>query len=374
MKIVIFQPMLKQYRIPLFKLMGEMLSEAGHELRVVCGTPPVHERNKGDNVLVSSQYCVVDASVWLFGGKLHILPSAMRHIVWADFVITEQANKHFHNYLLILARLIGYKRFGYWGHGQNRQGDPRSFREKIKKTLSTQCDWWFAYTPGVAEYVSRLGYPKNKITVLNNSIDTSCFKQLLSAQDGEAVNALKERLAIPDRSRVGLFCGGLYSDKKLRFLLDASIAIKGINPDFILLVVGDGNDRRLVEEYASHYEFIKYLGPLFGSDKALVFKSAEIFLCPGLVGLAILDAFSAGLPLFTSDIPNHSPEIEYLEHGVNGMITAVEINIYSEAVSNCLSDEVLLSMLKRNALDSSIRFSIEKMASNFVDGILKCLV
>ncbi|MCQ8183167.1 glycosyltransferase family 4 protein [Methylomonas sp. SURF-1] len=373
MKILIFQPMLKQYRMPLFELMGEMLGQSGHELRVVCGTPPVHERNKGDNVLVSSGYCVVDHSLWLFSGKLHILPSAVRHIVWADFVITEQANKHFHNYLLMLMHWLGCKRFAYWGHGQNRQGDPHSFRERIKKILSTQVDWWFAYTSGVAEYIAGLGYPKAKITILNNSIDTSCFKEDLAAHSGGAVDDLKVRLKIPRSARVGLYCGGLYSDKKLRFLLDAAIAVKEVKSDFILLVVGDGVDRKLVEDYSRQYEFIKYLGPLFGADKALIFRVAEVFLCPGLVGLAILDAFSAGLPLLTTDIPNHSPEIEYLEHGINGMITAPDIKVYSAAVCQCFGDGALLSVLKKGALESSARFSIENMASNFVDGILRYL-
>jgi L-malate glycosyltransferase len=38
-------------------------------------------------------------------------------------------------------------------------------------------------------------------------------------------------------------------------------------------------------------------------------------LMPGLVGLAVLDAFADGIPRVTTVIEYHSPEIEYLVPG-----------------------------------------------------------
>jgi len=369
MKIVIFQPMLKQYRVPLFERMGQKLAEQGHELRVVCGSPPAHEISKGDNVILNSRYCLIEKSRWFFNGKLHFLAHAMSHILWADFVITEQANKHIHNYLLILLRVIRFKPFAYWGHGMNMQGDHRSLREKIKKKLSKQCDWWFAYTQGVASYIAALGYLDAKITILNNSIDTSEFKKLLAGQTSDKVAEFKRQLAIDDKGRVALFCGSLYTDKKIDFLLSAARIIWQKNTNFVLVIVGDGKDRSMVEDFANQYSFVKYLGPLFGEQKAIAFKSAEMFLCPGLVGLAILDAFAAALPLLTSDIPNHSPEIEYLQDGYNGVMTApCEID-FAFAVIDILESPEKLAVLQNNALVSSKRFSIENMAQNFVAGI-----
>lgn len=369
MKIVIFQPMLKQYRVPLFELMGQQLAEQGHELRVVCGSPPAHELSKGDNVILNNQYCLIEKSRWFFNGKLHFLPHALSHILWADFIITEQANKHIHNYLLIALRLVSLKKFAYWGHGQNRQGNPQSLRERIKKKLSKQCDWWFAYTQGVSNYMAMLGYPNANITVLNNSIDTSEFKHLLAEQTSDKITEFNNQWAIDNNARVGLFCGSLYADKKLEFLLNSALLIHQKNPAFVLLVVGNGKDRSLVEEFASQHTFIKYLGPLFGEQKALAFKSAELFLCPGLVGLAILDGFTAALPLFTCDITNHSPEIEYLQHGVNGVMTAALEDEYAQAVVDILNSTDELTQLRNNALASGSRFSIENMAQNFVEGI-----
>jgi len=361
--------MLKQYRVPLFDRMGQLLVEQGHELRVVCGSPPLHEQSKGDNVLSSNRYCIVEKSLWLLNGKLHFLQHALSHILWADFIVTEQANKHIHNYLLIIFRLMGFKKFAYWGHGLNRQGDQNSWREKIKKKLSTQCDWWFAYTQGVANYMAQSGYPSANITVLNNSIDTSEFKQLLSTQTSEKIAHFKQHLVIDDGARIGLFCGSLYADKKLEFLLTAALKIHQKNPDFVLLVVGNGKDRTVVEDFASRYSFIKYLGPLFGEQKALAFKSTELFMCPGATGLAILDAFSAALPYFSCDDSNHGPEIDYLENGINGVMTAPLEDDYAQAVVDIINAPEELAQLRNNALASSSQFSIENMAQHFVEGI-----
>jgi L-malate glycosyltransferase len=361
--------MLKQYRMPLFDRMGKLLAERGHELRVVCGSPPPNELRKGDNILVDINDCLVEKSWWFFNDKLHFLQNAFKHILWADFIVTEQANRHFHNLMLILFRMANFKKFAYWGHGKNRQGNPNSLQEKIKKRLAKHCDWWFAYTKGVGNYMIELGYPAHKVTVLNNSIDVSDFKHLLAQQSISDIQQFKRQLGIADNARIALFCGALYSNKRISFLLDAASIIHSQHPDFLLLIIGSGTDSGLVENFAQHHSFIKYLGSLFGEQKALAFKSAEIFLCPGATGLAILDAFSAGLPFFSSDDPNHGPEIDYLQHGINGVITASVKEDYADTVINILEKPEELTRLRKNALASSDRFSIENMAQNFVDGI-----
>ncbi|WP_445367264.1 glycosyltransferase family 4 protein [Methylomonas sp. BW4-1] len=370
MKIVIFQPMLKQYRVPLFEMMGGLLEKQGHQLRVVCGYPPPNELSKGDNVISSTGYCIVEKSIWLLDGKVHFLRNAISHVFWADLIVTEQANKHVHNYILMIFRMAGFKPFAYWGHGKNRQGYRHSFREKFKRKLSLQCSWWFAYTQGVADYIVSLGYPSSRITVLNNSIDTSEFKRLLSKQTPDNVAEFKRQEGIDSDARIGLFCGSLYSEKKIDFLLETALSIHKKNSKFVLLIVGNGKDQKMVEDFAKQHLFIKYLGALFGEKKALAFKSAELFLCPGLVGLAILDAFTAALPLFTSDIQNHSPEIEYLKQGLNGVMTAPIQEEYAQAIVDVLDKPSELEKLQNNALASGNMFSIENMAQNFVEGIL----
>lgn len=369
MKIVIFQPMLKQYRLSLFEKMGTLLKQQGHELRVVCGTPFLKEITRNDNVLNDGPYWIIQKSHWFFNDRLHYLPHALSHMLWADLIITEQANKHLHNYLLIILKFLGIRRFAYWGHGQNRQGNSNSWSEKVKKRFSTYCDWWFAYTQGVADYLEKLGYPAEKITNLNNSVDTSEFKKILNRQAHAQLAEFKTALGIPEKSKVGLYCGGLYAEKKIDFLLEAALQIHAHCPDFVLLIVGAGKDGDIIRSFSTKHSFVKYLGPLFGSQKALAFKTAALFLCPGLVGLAIIDAFTAGLPIMTTDVPFHSPEIEYLQPGHNGEITPHIADVYARTIIDIFNDSTKLARLKEHAFVSGSRFSIENMAAQFCEGI-----
>ena len=77
------------------------------------------------------------------------------------------------NYLLIAGQLLGLRRFAFWGHGRNFQAaNPDSLSEKIKRWVVRIPHWWFVYTEGAAKYVQALGYPRDRVTVVYNAIDT----------------------------------------------------------------------------------------------------------------------------------------------------------------------------------------------------------
>jgi len=369
MKIVIFQPMLKSYRVPLFAKLHECLTANGHELRVVFGMPVGDELLRKDNAVVVTDFHFFEKSRWFFCNKLHVLPGVIGHIMWADIVITEQANKHFHNYLLILLSLLRLKPFAYWGHGLNRQGNPRSISEYLKKQLAVHVDWWFAYTDVVASYLETIGYSKQRISILNNSIDTKEFKRNLGNLTTQALAEFKQQHAIPEHAQIGLFCGSLHKDKNIGFLLESAALIKQANPDFILLIGGGGEDKSLVDRFVSQCDYVIYLGRLDGDKKGLAFKCADVVLNPCMVGLAILDAFSASLPLIATNQSAHSPEIDYLRSGYNGMISDYTVESYAETVISILASASKLKTMSENALLSSELYSIENMVSNFAGGL-----
>jgi glycosyltransferase involved in cell wall biosynthesis len=94
---------------------------------------------------------------------------------------------------------------------------------------------------------------------------------------------------------------------------------------------------------------------------------------PGRVGLGILDSLAAGLPLVTTRISIHTPEVEYLEDGYNGLMTEPNPEAYAHAVIRLLSTPNELRRLKAGAQTSSEKYSIEAMVDNFHRGIQDCL-
>jgi glycosyltransferase involved in cell wall biosynthesis len=122
-----------------------------------------------------------------------------------------------------------------------------------------------------------------------------------------------------------------------------------------------------------HADWLRYEGPKFGAEKAECLALASVFMNPGLVGLGILDAFSAGLPMLTTDLPLHSPEIEYLAPGVNGLMSRPDAQAYASDILALLRDPARLAALAAGARASGEHYSIETMVRNFSAGVLACL-
>jgi glycosyltransferase involved in cell wall biosynthesis len=93
---------------------------------------------------------------------------------------------------------------------------------------------------------------------------------------------------------------------------------------------------------------------------------------PGLVGLGILDSFALETPIITTNYPFHSPEIDYLENGINGFVTNNNIEDYSKTVIEVLKTKKYLDLIEGCKV-SSEKYTIEAMAENFKNGILSCL-
>ncbi len=299
--------------------------------------------------------------------------SVGREIARADLVIVEQANKHVWNHLLLLLAAFGRKRFAFWGHGTNKQANRSRFSEWYKRKILKRADWWFAYTEGVKKYLIQNGVEPARITSLNNAVDTSetrsfCF----SFSDGE-LEAARRDLGIEPGAPVGIYCGMLDRIKAIDFLLTSARRIREVRKDFHLVLVGGGPERDAIETATRDERWIHAVGPQFGRRKALLLKLSDLMLVPGAVGLVILDAFAAGLPLLTTELPIHGPEIAYLEDGRNGIMTEHDAEAYAQAVASLLSDGSRLEMLQDGAAHSGSCYTIEEMAARFRRGILGCL-
>jgi len=371
-RVLIIEAQLKQYRRPFLLALAERLEAEGISLCVAYSDPTRRERAKSDTVELPEAFGS-KVPIWWFLGERVSLQHAWRQVREAELIVIEQGNRHLLNYLLLALSRLRVRRVAYWGHGYNRQARSLGVSEWLKHRLVTKVDWWFAYTPGVADYLAEHGVAPKTISVVNNTMDTSELSAALSEVDDARRATVRDRLGIGLSARVGLFCGSLYADKKLDFLIQAALLIRLKVPTFELLVVGDGPQRERIEAAAKLYPFIHSLGPAFGSTKAEYFALAELFLMPGLVGLAIVDAFAAGLPVVTTTVPIHSPEIEYVHDGHNGIVTAPLITAYAREVIALLEDEGRRRTLSDAALRTAARLPLAGMVDAFADGIKRAL-
>jgi glycosyltransferase involved in cell wall biosynthesis len=172
---------------------------------------------------------------------------------------------------------------------------------------------------------------------------------------------------------LGLFCGSLYPDKKLGFLIKAADIIHIKLPNFRLVIIGDGPSAAELQELINDKPWAHWVGVKKGLEKAAYFKLADVVLNPGLVGLHVLDSFCAGAPMFTTNNARHSPEIAYLEHGVNGFILTDDPAVYAVEVVSLLKDKSRFEAARRATKDAAKKYTLENMIANFVKGIESCL-
>src|SRR3546814_15903003 len=89
-------------------------------------------------------------------------------------------------------------------------------------------------------------------------------------------------------------------------------------------------------------------------------RVADALVIPGYVGLAVNHAFAQGLPVVTRRHELHSPEVEYIEHGRNGLIVDGDFDAFVVELARLIDDPERLRGLARGALETRDDLRVEK--------------
>ena len=374
-RVVVAYKSLPRYRVRFFESLRGRLAEQGVDLQLVYGdgSPRDDHRNEGADV------------DWGVSRRNRVLRFGRRELIWqpclgearrADLVVVEQASRLLVNYVLIGLQAVGPTRVAYWGHGENLQRHTASASsEWLKRRVSRLPHWWFAYTEGSKRRVTALGYPPERVTVVQNAQDTERLAVEVAALTAGARDGFRDAHGL-GRGPIGLFLGSLTREKRIDFLIDACSRIAAARPDFRLLVAGDGDERARVLAAAERYRWIRYVGRLNTvRERALALAVSDVLLVPGLVGLVALDGFAAAVPLLTTAVDFHSPEIEYVRDGDNGVIAPDphDAQAYAAASLDLLGGGRRRDRLVRGCREAAGRFTLAAMVERFAGGVMEAL-
>jgi len=106
------------------------------------------------------------------------------------------------------------------------------------------------------------------------------------------------------------------------------------------------------------------------------FLTAKLLLYPAAIGLTIIHAFSYGLPVVTNDdIPNHNPESEAMNNGVNGMLyKSGNAQSMADMLLLVVNNESLRTSMSLAALTTAFeQFSLEVCIRGYITAIEHCL-
>ena len=370
-RVLIVQSQVKHYRVPFFTGLHAALQTHGIDLIVAYSPPNSVHAARQDEADLPGEIRFKVKGHWFFDRLVY--QHVWKEIWRADLVIVGPETKFLINPALLLLSVLRLKKVAFWGLGPNMHPDKFPVSEFIKEKLVTSVDWWFAYTPSIKDYLQRNGMPAERITNVQNATDANELRVLIRSISEEEAVVAKKRLTGVRNSKIGFYCGLIGDIKAIPLLIEAARRVKQCCPEFHLVIVGSGPDRRWLEEAVRNDRWIHYMGSKYGRESALLYKIADIFLLAGTAGLAIVDSFAAGLPMIATDLKTHPPEITYLRDGENSIISAHNPAAFGDAIAKVLTNRALFEKLRLGAVADGAKYTMEAMVENFSEGIKQCL-
>ena len=158
-----------------------------------------------------------------------------------------------------------------------------------------------------------------------------------------------EPAVLPEGRRI-LFVGRLEPRKGFRYAVRAFARLAADVPDVLLVVAGEGPERRAVDELPTELRSrVHMVGVPSHQDLPRLHAASEVFVAPNTggesFGLVLAEALAAGLPIVATDIPGYR---EVVRDGVAGLLVPPrDPAALAEAVRRILLDPALAERLRR---------------------------
>lgn len=219
-------------------------------------------------------------------------------------------------------------------------------------------DSYIAITPTVRDEYLKLGIQPGRIKVIPNGVDVGRFAN--TAPDMELRKSLTGGRDVP----VILTVGRYHRKKGFDLIPKIAARLKESGVDFAWLVAGRGNSRLLeqfpdlkslnihiIEDTGGNGEGEPFALPF--SRLVSIYRSADVFAFPTLIetlGIVILEAFAAGLPVLSTECPGVR---DVIKDGFDGIKVAPgDPAAFAEALAALLRDKAQQTRLRSNALDT----------------------
>jgi glycosyltransferase involved in cell wall biosynthesis len=281
----------------------------------------------------------------------------MWHIVLKqNSLVLEMNPRIISNWIILLLRKWSGNKTILWGHAWPREGST-SKSDNLRNIMRKLADEIIVYTKTQQIELQRK-MPSKKISAAPNSIYYK--KQMTTNQDFNLIKNI-------------IYVGRLTKGKKPMLLVKAfHLSMKNLPEESNLILVGDGGERELIENYIKQnnlIERIKLLGPIDDYEKLKeLYNTSLLSVSPGYVGLSATQSFGFGVPLIISKNEPHSPEIEAVKINKNA-------KFFSTDRMESLSQEIIKFYNQKDLWVSrrvdicnfcKENYSVEAMAESFL--------
>ncbi|MHB1688301.1 MAG: glycosyltransferase family 4 protein [Ignavibacteriaceae bacterium] len=160
--------------------------------------------------------------------------------------------------------------------------------------------------------------PAEKVSILHNAIDINRYG--LGSKDPELVEryGLREKKVLMTLARLAESERYKGIDEVLEILPELLVA----DPTILYMVVGDGSDRRRLEEKVAALGLrsnVVFTGFVLETEKANYYRLADVFVMPGRgegFGFVFLEAMACGIPVVASKLDGSREAVRNGELGI----------------------------------------------------------
>lgn len=201
--------------------------------------------------------------------------------------------------------------------------------------------------------------------IIKTGIDLSKFYKA-NEQDG---NSIRKKYNIDENDFVLLYIGRLATEKNLKMLLEAQVALIQLIPNIKLLIVGTGNVERELKKYTKKLGIdnsVIFTGEIPQSEIQKYYQAGDIFVMPSYSetqGLTLIEAAASQKPIVCY---NYSVYNDIVTPGENGFMFD-STNGYINQITYLYNHPEVLEEFKVNSLEKSENFSKEKFADAVED-------
>ncbi|SNS27543.1 Glycosyltransferase involved in cell wall bisynthesis [Noviherbaspirillum humi] len=350
------------YRIPVFQRIGEMpeitfqaIFCSRREPNRLWDLPPL----RFDHVFLRERFSTVD------GRYIHNNPDVLAALrrFRPDVVITDGFNPT-HLYAFGYAWLQGLPHVAMTdGTDVSEQGLSR-IHKLVRRFIYARTRAFVPASAGGERHYASYGVPA-----------AQCFRSCLCID-----NAAFDPGAAPEAKRYDLmFSGRIEEVKNPGFALDVAIAAaRRLGRKVSLLFAGAGSMeaglKQKAERHADSVE-VAFHGFATQSELPSLYRSARLFLFPTRWdpwGVVANEACAAGLPVLVS--PQAGVVGELVRDGENGRVLPLEVDAWSEAASQLLTDDALRMRYAANSLRLVRDFTFDTAAQGLVEACRFALV
>lgn len=216
---------------------------------------------------------------------------------------------------------------------------------------------------GMRDVLKKLGVTVD-IQVVPNGVDLTAFRQPIVA-------AKREELGFRDANIVFVYVGRLGPEKNLPFLIRCFTGVVQAFDQARLLLVGDGPERRALEEMVEKsgiMPYVRFTGMVPYERVCQYLKMADVFATASVTEvhpLSVIEAMAAGLPV----LGIHSPGIsDSVQDGVSGLLISEEdMAAFTAKMAWLISHKEERLRMGENARRESERFSIDQTGAKMLD-------